>query len=147
MHLNEDGSYLISHVMSLQKNRTTPGWSLEYQTPSTDCREPCQSSMARNCPGGQQVFTSVLKASVDPERIDARTTNIALIVHMVSDVAGVEQSQSNILAQENNGHRCHQCHVPTYTGQHSFHCLQGKFGALYADCCQTVCMLFSLTPN
>ena len=45
--------------------------------------------MARNCPGGQQVFTSVLKASVDPERTDARNTNDA-ILHMVTDVAGVE---------------------------------------------------------
>ena len=49
--------------------------------------------MARNCPGGQQVFTSVLKASVEPERTP-RATNIDIKGHIVTGVAGVEQSQS-----------------------------------------------------
>ena len=55
--------------------------------------------MARNCPGGQQVFTGVLKATLGPERAaSARTTDIA-IGHMVTAVSRGE-SRIEILAED-----------------------------------------------
>ena len=80
------------------------------------------SETARNCPGGQQVFTPVLKAIADLER----STNMA-IGHMVPDImagwhrrtSGIaEQSQRRyILVQDRDGQRCPQCHVLTHTSQ------------------------------
>ena len=87
----------LGGVRNDEQRTMIPGWYWENHNPSTYWRDPCQSSMARNCPGGQQVLTGVSKAKADPEKTVTRIAMDGLLADILGlGCMGIKDFQPEI---------------------------------------------------